>query len=231
MKLSAHLAAAALLASLTGCSQPRSDEVYAKSLAQAAAELAATPIPLDVGNAFSGAATTVARTGNIIKWHFGRPGHGALVTATLIAEDSTHIRVKVDSKLEDPDSVSSLYLSTPYVGGMVRAAMTEQITAELRDRELDKAGYNQQLSAYIAAHPEEAQKFGTSLKANFDSVDRRMKEDMASEAADAARQAAASASAPTALESSHDAASDASIGNGAPKSEATRPATDLSAYR
>lgn len=221
-------AAALLIGGVVLARKSEPSDVYAKTVPQALAELAATPIPRELDNAFSGTPTVVRMASSII-WHLGREGEGAIVTATLTAADATHTKVTLDSRLERPDTVSSLSLSTPYVGGLVRASMGEQIAAELEDRAFDRGRYDKRLAAYIADHPEEAQQFGDALKANFHEADRRMKEGMAAEAADAARAAAAPPPVPP---STSQMAQDApSLGDPAAPTPGAAPTTDLSAYQ
>ena len=155
-----------LLAGLAACGLSPSGDVYAKPYDVVYAELAATPIPLQVIRAMPNATPHVVRNPGTIQWRFaGSNGDVATFVATLTKVDEGHTRVTltvIAGKAIDP--AASPLLASPFMVNITRLGMTEQVAAELEDRPFNKLAYGSRLSTYMNTHPGDMIGFGNSLK-------------------------------------------------------------------
>jgi len=138
--------------------------LYAKPVAVAYAELAATPIPPMIASAFPGTAASVVRKGDSIEWHFASAEGDVLVfTAFLASEDPQHTRITVDARPGPALDRQNRLLANPFMVTTARLAMAEQVAAELEDRAFDKRRFGHLLSTYFATHPAELGQYAETL--------------------------------------------------------------------
>jgi hypothetical protein len=139
-------------------------QVYDVPLEQAYSELSSMPLPDPLISPVSrgdAASVAVRRSPRSIDWHFQIAGQDvAVFTATLSSEGADRTRVRIAyTPAEPPSPELGQLTSTALVRDLARIAMTEQVSAELENRPVDRDKIVDALARHAAAHPDQIREF------------------------------------------------------------------------
>ena len=153
-----------LLGSLYATDALTAGQVYDVPLEQAYSELSSMPLPETLVRSTGGAepaSVAVERSPRAIDWRFQVAGQEvAVFTASLSPEGADRTRVRIAYTAAEPPSPELGQLtSTALVRDLARIAMTEQVSAELEDRPVDRDRIVDALARHAAAHPEQVHEF------------------------------------------------------------------------
>ena len=140
---------------------------YQGSVAEIHAQLAAMPMPEELGESVegkgSGSVVTDSEKADAVSWHFFVEGQEiGQVTASLkpSGPNATNVQVEFDpGKALPKGSDARAIAMQPLVEQVAETILAEQIDATLEHHPFNKRAVGLQLAAYVASHPREMRQY------------------------------------------------------------------------